>query len=91
MSVKRLGDVIINRLLISLQDVYLSTVLVLTYSDGTIEFRDRIGLGVLARDDISKQVSSMYQVGFDFCDAGACKLRPSSSRDAITADRCRPA
>lgn len=75
-SFKRLDDVVINRLLLSVQDACLSTILALTYSDGTIEFRDRTGVGILARDDISKQVSSMYQVGFDFADVGACKFEP---------------
>ncbi|MCJ1266503.1 mediator complex subunit [Lobaria immixta] len=72
LSVKRSEDVVINRLLLSLQDVYLSTILVLTYGDGSIEFRDRTGVGVLPRDDIARQVSSMYQVGFDFSDMGTC-------------------
>lgn len=76
LSVKRLEDVIINRLLLSLQDVYLSTILVLTYGDGSIEFRDRTGVGVLPRDDIARQVSSMYQVGFDFSDMGTCTFGP---------------
>lgn len=75
-SAQRLDDVVVNRLLLSLQDAYMSTILVLTYSDGTIEFRDRTGVGNLARDDVSQQVSSMYQVGFDFSDVGACKFEP---------------
>lgn len=54
----------------------MSTVLVLTYSDGTIEFRDSTGAGMLARDNIAQQVSSMYQVGFRFSDVGARKFDP---------------
>ena len=76
-SLKRLGDILINRLLLSVQEVSLSTVLVMKYSDGTIEFRDRSSMIVLSRDDITKQVSSLFQVGFDFLAASPSKLLES--------------
>lgn len=42
------------------------------YSDGGIEFRDRTNLDVLPRDDVTMQVSSLSQVGFEFPDVGLC-------------------
>lgn len=63
----------INRLLLSIQEVSLSTVLAMKFSDGTIEFRDRSSMTVLGRDDVDKQISSLSQVGFDFLDVGPSK------------------
>ncbi len=61
-----------NYLLLSVQEACLSTVLAMTYSDGTIEFRDRTSVDILPRDDSTKQVSSMSQVGFEFANVGTC-------------------
>ena len=60
----------INRILCSIQQISLGTVLVLTYSDGAIEFRDRTTMEVLPRDERMDQVSSLGQIGFDFPDTG---------------------
>lgn len=62
-----------NRLIVSIHKLSLSTVLGLQYSDGGVEFRDRNSLEVLPRDDYLSQVSSLSQVGFEFPDVGLCK------------------
>lgn len=68
-----MNDVSVNRVLLSVQQICLSTVLVFTYSDGAIEFRDRTTMEVLPRDERIDQVSSLGQVGFDFPETGPCK------------------
>lgn len=73
MFLRRRDDLIINRLIVSIHELSLSTVLGLQYSDGVVEFRDRTSLEVLARDDYLNQVSSLSQVGFEFPDVGLCK------------------
>jgi len=69
------NDVTVNRILCSVQQISLSTVLVLTYSDGTIESRDRIIMEALPRDERLDQVSSLGQVGFDFPDTDPREYR----------------
>lgn len=46
------------------------------FVDGVIEFRDRSSMTVLGRDDIEKQVSSLFQIGFEFPDVGPSNLEP---------------
>lgn len=46
------------------------------FSDGVIEFRDRSSMTVLGKDDIEKQVSSLFQIGFEFPDVGPSNLEP---------------
>lgn len=65
----------VNRVLLSIQQICLSTVLVFAYSDGVIEFRDRTTMEVLPRDEKIDQVSSLGQVGFDFQETGPCKTK----------------
>ncbi len=63
----------VNKILLSIQQISLSTVLVFTYSDGVVEFRDRTTMEVLPRDERMDQVSSLGQVGFDFPETGPRK------------------
>ena len=77
----------VNRGLCSVQQISLSTVLVLTYSDGTVEFRDRTTMDVLPRDETMDQVSSLGQVGFDFPDTGPRKHDFNNSRRLLTGHR----
>lgn len=86
-SLKRLEDVLVDRLLLSLQTLFLGTVLAMTYSDGTIEFRDRTSIEPLPKDERTRQVSGLFQVGFDFLDVGACKFGPWTSIDHAKPNR----
>lgn len=72
-SLKRLDDIHVNRILLSVQEISLGTVLVMKYGDGVIEFRDRTSMEVISRDETRNQVSSLSQVGFKFPDIGSCE------------------
>ena len=54
-----------TKTLLSLQQLNVGTALVMNYSDGSVEFRDRVTLDLLPRDG-NDRISSLAQVGFNF-------------------------
>ncbi|KAL9116271.1 MAG: hypothetical protein Q9187_007206, partial [Circinaria calcarea] len=79
-TLKRLDDVHNDRVLIHIQQLSLSSILAMAYSDGSIEFRDRVTLLCLP-DDESEAISSLGQSGFGFSDTQSClhvALSPNS-------------
>lgn len=54
-----------TKTLLSFQQVNVGTALVMNYSDGSVEFRDRVTLDLLPRDG-NDRISSLAQVGFSF-------------------------
>ena len=51
--------------MLSIQQVNVGTVLAMTYSDGTVEYRDRTNMKIPPRDS-NDRISSLAQVGFSF-------------------------
>lgn len=75
--VRRADDVLIPKTLLTVQQVNVSTVLTMVFSDGSVESRDRMTLQVLAPDENDDQISSLYQIGFNFLGARPCKWASS--------------
>ena len=73
-NLRRLRDVRIEKVLINIQQLNLSTVIATAYSDGCVDFRDRTTLEILPSDDKTRQVSSLGQIGFTMSGAEPCKL-----------------
>ena len=71
--VRRADDILIPKTLLTVQEVNVSTVLTMVFSDGSVESRDRMTLQVLAPDENDDQISSLYQIGFNFLGARPCK------------------
>ena len=68
---KRLDDVHSERVLIHIQQLGLGSILALAYSDGSIDFRDRVTLQCLP-DDESEAISSLGQSGFAYSNTQSC-------------------
>lgn len=76
---RKLDPVTINKAVIGIQPIQFGKILILSMSDGSIEFRDRFTFEeVYATEDTSK-VMNLRQVGWSFSDEGPCMLRPSLS------------
>ena len=71
--VRRADDIFIPKTLLTAQQVNVSTALTMVFSDGSVESRDRTTLQVLAPDENNSQISSLYQIGFNFLGARPCK------------------
>lgn len=68
---KRLDDVHSERVLIHIQQLSLGSILAMAYSDGSVEFRDRVTLECLP-DDESEAISSLGQSRFAFSNTQPC-------------------
>ena len=79
-SLKRLDPIVINKVVIGLQSIYFGKVLMLAFSDGTVEYRDRFTFEELYTAEDTSKVMNLRQVGWSFTDNGACGS--SSSRDS---------
>lgn len=62
---------------ISLNQINLSTVLSLMYGNGAIEFRDRASMKLIEVDNNFGRVSSLQQIGFGFPSDELCKSSTS--------------
>ncbi len=82
-SLVRLGEVFVDMVVLSLNQMNLSTVLSFEYSNGAIEFRDRATLKLIEADDNFGRVSSLQQIGFGFPSDELCK---SSTPSGATMD-----
>ncbi|KAG7006694.1 hypothetical protein G7Y79_00013g034660 [Physcia stellaris] len=65
-TVKRLPDTFIPKIFLSVQQLQLSTILAIAYSDGSIEVRDRLTMEIVQQDNVLEQVSGLGQIGFEF-------------------------
>ncbi|KAK9439087.1 RNA polymerase II Mediator complex subunit Sin4 [Metarhizium brunneum] len=71
-KLKKLESIVINKVVIGIQDIQYRKVLLLTMSDGSIEYRDRFTFEeIYANEDLTK-VMTLRQVGWTFSDSGPC-------------------
>ncbi|OAA48761.1 Mediator of RNA polymerase II transcription subunit 16 [Metarhizium rileyi] len=71
-KLKKLEPILINKVVIGVQDIQYKKVLILTMSDGSIEYRDRFTFEeIYANEDLNK-VMTLRQVGWTFSDNGPC-------------------
>lgn len=80
---RRADDILIAKTLLAIQQVNVSTVLAMIYSDGSVEFRDRTTMQILSSDDNGSQISSLYQIGFNFLGARPCESFHAISRRSM--------
>jgi mediator of RNA polymerase II transcription subunit 16 len=74
-KLRKLEPVIINKVIIGIQDIQYGRVLILTMSDGSIEYRDRFTFEELYANQDTTKVMTLRQVGWAFSDdVGPCKL-----------------
>lgn len=72
-KLKKLESILINKVIIGIQDIQYGKIIILTMSDGSIEYRDRFTFEeVYSAQDVSK-VMTLRQVGWELSDDGPCK------------------
>lgn len=77
-KLRRLESAGTNKVVIGLQVIHFGKILLLTMSDGSLEYRDRFTFGeVYASQNLSK-IMNMRQAGWSFCDVEPCKLSLSA-------------
>ena len=69
----RSSDIMLPRVLLSIQQMSLRPVLAMLYCEGFVEYRETTSMNVIPRDG-KDQISSMAQVGLYFPGSRFCKL-----------------
>ncbi|KAL8760778.1 MAG: hypothetical protein Q9184_003063 [Pyrenodesmia sp. 2 TL-2023] len=69
---RRLPEIDVNSIIVSVQQLNLGTTLAFCLSDGTVEFRNRPGLDLLPPDNSPDRASSLAQVGLEFPSGNPC-------------------
>jgi len=78
-ALRRLEDVRLDRIVVQIQLASDNITLVIAYSDGSVEFRDRTTLQNLPMDDMPNKATSLPQIGFRFGTAEPCEFHNTSS------------
>jgi mediator of RNA polymerase II transcription subunit 16 len=71
-KLRQLDPVIINKVCINFQTSQFGKVLILTFADGTVEYRDRFTFEELYAIEDTEQISNLRQVGWTYMDNGPC-------------------
>lgn len=72
-KLRKLESVMVSKTVIGIQDIQYGKVIILTMSDGSVEYRDRFTFEeIYTNQDVSK-VMNLRQVGWVFSDDGPCK------------------
>lgn len=72
-NLNKAEPIILNKAVIGFHSIHFGKVLVLTFSDGTVEYRDRFTFQELYTDEDMSKVMNLRQVGWTFTDNGPCK------------------
>ncbi|RCI15524.1 hypothetical protein L249_3518 [Ophiocordyceps polyrhachis-furcata BCC 54312] len=70
---RKLEPIIINKVVIGLQTIQFGKILLITMSDGTVEYRDRYSFEEVFNAEDLTRVMNLRQVGWNFADNGPCQ------------------
>lgn len=70
---RTLPSINVDKVIAAVQQLNLGTTLVFCSCDGSVEFRSRVTLDPLPRDDTPARASSIAQVGLGFPEGNLCK------------------
>ncbi|XP_044724698.1 mediator complex subunit 16 domain-containing protein [Hirsutella rhossiliensis] len=72
-GLRKLESIVINKVVVGFQAMQLGKVLLLTMSDGTVEYRDRYSFEELYATEDLARIMSLRQVGWNFPEDGSCQ------------------
>lgn len=84
-QLRRLDDIVLDKIIVSIQLVHSGSTLAFSYSDGSIEFRQRTDLTVIGSDDDPNRVVNLPRTGFAFPLEEPCRVMfPWGEESALT-------
>ncbi|PFH60672.1 hypothetical protein XA68_10542 [Ophiocordyceps unilateralis] len=72
-GLRKLDTIVINKVVVGLQTIQFGKILLLTMSDGTVEYRDRFSFEEMFTTEDLTRVMNLRQVGWTFADSGPCQ------------------
>ncbi|KAI5466333.1 mediator complex, subunit Med16 [Mariannaea sp. PMI_226] len=73
MQLRKISSIIIHKVVIGFQVMNFGKVLILSFADGSVEYRDRFTFEELYTTEDTTKVASLRQVGWTFADEGPCQ------------------
>jgi mediator of RNA polymerase II transcription subunit 16, fungi type len=70
---KKLDPIVVNKVVIGVTLTRLNTAMCITYSDGTIEYRDRTTLNPLWTEVNLDRINSIHEAGFTHSGEQSCR------------------
>jgi mediator of RNA polymerase II transcription subunit 16 len=74
LCLRPLEPTVLPKTIIGIQSIQFGKVIVFTYFDGTVEYRDRFNFQEIYTDQDTSTLSNLRQVGWRFPDDGPCRL-----------------
>ena len=69
----RVEPIVFNKIIVGIQTLHYGKVISITFSDGTIEYRDRITMNEVYNEPNTERIMSLHHVGFSFPDFSPCR------------------
>ncbi|KAK3372390.1 mediator complex, subunit Med16 [Podospora didyma] len=69
---RKLESIIMPKIIVSIHQLQLGKVLCFVFSDGTLQYRDRITMNETLNETNITHITSLHHVGFQFFDASPC-------------------
>jgi mediator of RNA polymerase II transcription subunit 16 len=69
---RKLEPIVIDKTIIGFQSIQFGKVIVLTFADGTVKYRDRFTFEELYAAENPSKIMNLRQVGWSFTDHGPC-------------------
>lgn len=80
-TLRRLDRIVIDKIIIGLHTIQFGRVIVLTFTDGSLEYRDRASFEQLYTAESLNKVMTLRQAGWSFADSGSCKTNMKRMRN----------
>lgn len=85
---RRLDPIVINKVIVSIETTNHGRLLCIGFSDGTVQYRDRVTMNETHHDDYQTQISILQQVGFHFADEKPSLQSSFSANNCAFAQIC---
>lgn len=73
---RKLDSIVVAKVVISIHTMQLGKVICFAFSDGTVQYRDRVTMNEVYNEHNLSSIMSPHQVGFQFTNDTPCKCKP---------------
>jgi len=74
---RKLDSIVVAKVVISIHTMHLGKVICFAFSDGTVQYRDRVTMNEIFNEHNVNSIMSPHQVGFQFTNETTCEHRPA--------------
>jgi mediator of RNA polymerase II transcription subunit 16, fungi type len=83
---RKLDSIVVPKVVISIHTMQLGKVICFAFSDGTVQYRDRVTMNEMYNEHNVNSIMSPHQVGFQFTDETPCEYMLALGREHLVSD-----